>query len=117
MGLISKLVAKRVGGIVDKGLDIAKEAVVDKDAYYKLEHGLNEMRTELLLSGAGASITKTTICVLVSLVVGIGAYVFLRTPDAMENFKDFALSVTPLIGLLIGVYGTGAAFKNSKWSK
>ena len=117
MGLFSKIIAKKAGGIIDKGLDIAKEAVVDKDAYYKLEHGLNQMRTELLLSGSGASITKITICGLVTLVVGIGSYVFLKTPEAMESFKDYALAVTPMIGMLIGVYGSGRAFKNSKWSK
>jgi len=117
MGLFSKIVSKRVGNVVGKTLDIAKEAVTDKDAYYKLEHGLKELQVKMMLSGPGASITKITVCGLVSFVVGLGAYVFILAPELIQQYKDFCRATSPLITTLIGVYGTGRAFKNSKWSK
>jgi len=125
MGLISRVAAKRAGNIIDKTLDIVEETVTDKDAYNKLAFALKQRRAELMLSGAGSSITKITICGLVSLVVGAITYKYLSIPIditgalamAMAAARDYAISVTPLIGTLIGVYGTFSALKKSKWSK
>lgn len=109
-------VLKEALGAINKGLDIGKEVATDKDKLNDLMYTLETARAQLLLGGSGQSVTKITICGLVSLVVGTGTWMFL-TGGNMALFKDYALAVTPLIGLLIGAYGSGAAFKHSKWSK
>ena len=104
MGIFNNIVK-----VVDKGVDIVDKAVVDQDEALKLKTELIRTLSSYLLSGPGASITKITICILVSVVVFVGTYIFLVKPKYIEGFKDYALSVTPLIGILIGAYGTGAA--------
>jgi type II secretory pathway component PulF len=64
-----------------------------------------------MLTGTGASITKVTICILVGIVTLIGGYIFLFQPARIAEYKDYALSVTPLIGILIGGYATGTTFQ------
>jgi hypothetical protein len=73
------------------------------------------IQAQSMLSGAGASVTKYTICFLVALVVGSGTWVFVTGGD-MQAFKDYALAVVPVIGILTGSYLTGTSFKRSKWS-
>jgi hypothetical protein len=96
---------KKILGIADKGVDIAKEAVTDKDLLNRLQYDLLTKRAEFLLTGRGGSVTKWTICILVGEIVNVGIYVFLFRPENLPLFKDFALATTPLIGTLIGVYG------------
>jgi hypothetical protein len=112
MGIIKKTI-----GLIDKGLDIGKEAVTDKDKLNELQYTLQTVRAQLLLSGSGQSITKITICALVSLVVGVLSWTFMLHPENMQNAINYAQSVTPIIGILIGVYGAGTSFKRSKWSR
>ena len=117
MALFKSLkVLKNLTKLADKGLDIAQEAVIDKDKQIELKATLQTLRAQLLLGGKGASITKVTISVLVSALVAIGILKFWFSPADMVNYKDMLLSVTPLLGILIGAYGTGAMFKRSKWS-
>lgn len=100
---------------IDNVTEIAKEVSVDKDKMLALSHDLQKVRAKLLLGGV-SSVTKTTICVLVSAIVFTGLAKFWIAPEDMVHFWDFARSVTPLIGTLIGIFGFGKAFKNSKWS-
>jgi len=113
MGFLFKKTKDGIGDLIKDGLGIAKEAVTDKDKAIELQVKLELARAQLMLSGPGTSITKITICALVALVVGTGTWVFL-TGGNIEGFKNYALAVTPLIGLLIGVYGTkgGKVFTN-----
>lgn len=122
MGLLKRLRGnKSVLGTINKAIDqgsaIAKEAILDKDKYYALQHELQKIRATLLLSGKGASFTKFTICFLVSAIVVTALVKFWIEPGAMAEFKDLAISVTPLLGILIGAYGTGKAFKDRKNNK
>jgi len=102
MGLFNKAAT-----IIEKSVDIIDQAVTDVDKANELKADLAKTIAEHMLTGSGASITKTTICVLVGLIVCIGAYIFLTHPENIEGFREFALSVTPLIGFLIGGYATG----------
>jgi len=99
---------KKLIGLVDKGVEIADKVIVDKDKKIELEKALETLRVQLLLTGKGAGITKITICALVSTVVLTGTICFITGQD-MTAFKDYAMSVTPIIGTLIGVYGAGKA--------
>ena len=108
--------AFKIGKKIDKALDIIDQVVPDADARIKLRAELEMMRGSNLLTGAGAIMTKATICFLVSLVVSCLCYGFMIDPSLMKNALDFSLAATPLIAVLIGVYGGGKAFKNSKWS-
>lgn len=128
------------GGNIGKGLDLlstvadtAKKAVTDKDKLYELQYAVMQARTELMLSGKGAPITKISICGLVALVVCVGAYVTLRvvnfilgldylTPESVEmikvlmgTYKDYALPAVAVIGLITGGFVTGTSLKR-KWS-
>lgn len=99
---------------IENASAIAKKVVVDKDKALELEISLQKIRMELLHSGKGASITKITICGLVALVVGTISYKYMTTPAeaegalaiAMTAARDYAISVTPVIAILIGVFGT-----------
>ena len=101
--------------LIGQGLEIVDQAVTDKDALNKLKYTLAQAQAQLMLSSPGSSITKYTICFLVSLVVGSGTWVFVTGGD-MEAFRSYALAVVPIIGILTGSYVTGTSFKRSKWS-
>ena len=120
MGLINRIrnrpKAPGVKDLIGKGLDIVDQVATDKDALYKLKYTLAQAQAQLMLGGGGFPITKYTICLLVSIVVGSGTWVFVTGGD-MATFKDYALAVVPVIGILTGSYVTGTSFKRSKWSK
>jgi len=102
---------KKILDIVDKGVGIADKAVPDKTKVIEMKTALQTARAQLLLSGKGSSITKITICGLVSLVVGILSWTFLFQPENMDKAINYAMAVTPLIGMLMGSYATGATLK------
>jgi len=105
---------KKLIGLADKGIEIADKAIIDKDKKIELEKALETLKVQLLLSGKGAGVTKITICALVSTVVLTGTICFITGQD-MTAFKDYAMSVTPVIATLIGIYGAGKAI-TTKWS-
>ena len=107
---------KEVIGILNKGADILDQAVTDKDKLNELNHTLETVRAQLLLSGKGQSVTKITICGLVAMVVGTLTWTFLFHPENMEMAINYSLAVTPIITVLTGAYGAGATLK-SKWGK
>ena len=138
MGLISRLRgngnAPTIRELAKDALEIGKEVATDKDKLNELQYKLAMIQAQSMLSGKGASITKITICGLVSLVVGTGAYMFLRivdflltsgiTPENLElvkilmgTYSDYAIPSVALIGLITGSYLTGTSFKRSNWSK
>jgi hypothetical protein len=102
---------KEIISVVDKGIGLADQAITDKDALIAFKADLIKTRTQYLLSGRGASITKITICGLVAIVTLIGCFKFLVQPEDMLDYKDFVLALTPLIGILIGAYGSGSLLK------
>jgi len=95
-----------IAELADKGLDIADQAVTDKDKLNELKYKMEEIRATALLTGKGQSITKITICGLVTLVVGVLSWVFLMHPENMAEAIRYSTAATPIIGVLIGVYGT-----------
>jgi len=109
MGLFKNV--KAITGTIDKAIGLADQAITDKDKYYEMKFELEKLRTQLMLSGKGSSITKITICALVSLVVIVGGLVYIFKPEQIRLFKDYALQITPLLGILVGAYGTGKVFK------
>ena len=119
---IGKSLANAVDNLSDAGAVMMKEGSIDRDKLFELQKNIEMVRAQaMLMADSKISITKTTICALVSLIVGIGAYKYLyATPDTihavMQGFRDFAMAVTPVLGILIGAYGTGKMFNNSKWS-
>ena len=102
---------KNITGIVDKGVEIIDQAVLDKDKANEINTDLVKSVAALLLSGKGSSITKVTICVLIGFVTILGGYVFLFHPENIENYKDYSLMITPLIGILVGGYATGSTIQ------
>jgi hypothetical protein len=115
MGLLG--IRKSIDNAVNQGAAIAKEAIIDKDKQIELINTLETLRAQSLLTGKGASITKITICALVSAIVVTGLVKFWVNPVDLILFKDLVLSLTPVVGILIGVYGSGKAFKGSRWSR
>jgi len=126
--------APTIRELAKDALEIGKEVATDKDKLNELQYKLAMIQAQSMLSGKGASITKITICGLVSLVVGTGAYMFLRivdflltsgiTPENLElvkilmgTYSDYAIPSVALIGLITGSYLTGTSFKRSNWSK
>ena len=117
MGLLNRIKGgPSVRQLISEGINIADQVATDKDALNKLKYNLATIQAQLMLGGSGFSITKYTICLLVALVVGSGTWVFITGGD-MQTFKDYALAVVPVIGILTGSYVTGTSFKRSKWTK
>jgi hypothetical protein len=102
--------------LIGQGLNIVDQVATDKDKLNELKYTLAKAQAQLMMSGPGSSITKYTICFLISLVVGSGTWVFVTGGD-MQTFRDYALAVVPIISILTGSYITGTSFKRSRWSK
>ena len=120
MGRFRKGIIGNITQSIENVTDIAKEATIDRDAQIKMDGELQKIRSQLMLGGQGMSITKWTICALVTLVVSIISYKFVTATDtqaAMLAARDYAISVSPIIGILIGVFGFGKSFNKSRWSK
>lgn len=96
---------------IENASEIAKEVATDKDKLNELQASLAELRTQLMLSGSGASITKITICALVAWVVGVVSYIFLKNPADLVYAKDYAIVVGTVMGLITGGFVTGTSLK------
>jgi hypothetical protein len=117
MGLLSRLKGgPTIRELAKDAMNLGAEAITDKDKFNELQYKLAMIQAQAMLTGPGQSITKITICLLVSLVVGSGTWVFLFHPENLEYFKTYAMTVIPIIGMLTGSYVTGTSFKRSKWS-
>jgi hypothetical protein len=116
MGLIFNRGAgiEAITGSINNINNTVAEAIEDKDLRNKLQAEIMKTRMQLLNVGPGSSITKITICGLVTVLVFIGCFKFLVQPEDMVHYNDFLLSVTPLIGILIGAYGAGSVFKRMR---
>lgn len=116
MGLRNRLKGgPSVRQLVSEVVDVADQAITDKDALNKLKYNLATIQAQALLGGQGFPITKYTICFLCSLVVGSGTWTYLFNPANIAYFNTYALAVVPVIGILTGSYVTGTSIKR-KWS-
>ena len=100
--------------IVDKGVGIFDKLVVDKDKQIELKIDFAKSVAEKMLTDKGSSITKVTINGLIAIVTLVGVYVFLFRPGEIERYKDLALFVSPLIGMLVGGYAAGTTIQKIK---
>ena len=100
--------------IIDRGLDIADQAVTDKDKLNALQHSLAMLKAKAMLSGGGQSITKITICALTTWIVGVVSWVFLHSPENMVYVKDFTVISGTLLGMITGGYVTGTSLQRNK---
>jgi hypothetical protein len=105
---------KNISGIVDKGVGIIDELVVDKDKALELKVDLAKSVAEKMLTDKGASFTKVTICVLVSILTMVGVFTYLFRPEEIIRYKDLVVFISPLIGTLIGGYATGTTIQKIK---
>ena len=133
MGLFRKRDGGNIGRglkLLDKAADIGKEAVIDQDKLNDLRYTLIQARTELMLKGKGASITKTTINGLVAFVVGVGGYLTLKvlhflldsgiTEESLEmakvlmgTYRDYDIPAVAAIVLIAGGFVTGSSLKRT----
>jgi hypothetical protein len=97
--------------VVEKGVGIIDQAVIDKDRANELKADLVKSIAENMLTGKGSSVTKITICGLVAIVVIAGTYTFLFHPQNITVFKDYALFSASLIGMLTGAYAAGTTIQ------
>ncbi len=117
MGLFSRFQKGIIGNItqaIENTTEIAKKTVTDKDQLNKIQGELATLRTTLMMTGSGASITKITICALVTWVIGVVSFIFLKQPENMMHAKDFALVVGTVMGLITGGFVTGTSLKRRK---
>ena len=110
--LIEKIV-ESVANLIGKSMDLADQAIEDKDKKNELKYSLKEailkleeIKLQALSTGKGSSITKVTICGLVAFIVGSVFVKWLITSD-LTGVQNVVPVITPLIGMLIGSYGTG----------
>jgi len=113
MGLLNKGAEKGIDVVRDV-VGVIDQAVLDKDKAYELKVDLVKTFIGGMLTGKGSSVTKYTICGLVILVVGALTYAFMFNPDSIERAVQYALSVTPVIGILTGAYLTGTTVQTNQ---
>ena len=101
---------------INKGIDVVDQLVVDEDKKNELKYGLMQAVASGMLTGKGASITKITICGLVSFVVISVIIKWLLTGN-VDGAMQLLPLVTPLIGMLIGAYGTGKTIQKISATK
>ena len=101
---------------INKGIDVVDQLVVDEDKKNELKYGLMQTIASGMLTGKGASITKITICGLVSFVVISVIIKWLLTGN-VDGAMQLLPLVTPLIGMLIGAYGTGKTIQKISATK
>jgi len=101
---------------INKGIDVVDQLVVDEDKKNELKYGLMQAVASGMLTGKGASITKITICGLVSFVVISVIIKWLLTGN-VDGAMQLLPLVTPLIGMLIGAYGTGKTIQKISETK
>ncbi len=109
---IFKSLTKSLENVTEMGT----KAVTDKDQLNKIQGELATLRTTLMMTGSGASITKITLCSIASLAVGIVSYVFLKNPADLIYAKDFAIVVGTVTGIVSGGFVTGTSLKR-RYSK
>ena len=98
-------IVKEISNRAEQALNIADQAVIDQDKLNELKFNLHQIIATSMLTGRGASITKITICGLVSFVVISVIIKWLLTGN-VDGAMQLLPLVTPLIGMLIGAYGT-----------
>ena len=98
-------IVKEISDRAEQALNIADQAVIDQDKLNELKFNLHQIIATSMLTGKGASITKITICGLVSFVVISVIIKWLLTGN-VDGAMQLLPLVTPLIGMLIGAYGT-----------
>lgn len=108
-------ILKHLTGSLENVTEMGKEATIDRDKFLKLQMDLTSLRATMMMSGKGASVTKVTICAVVLWLVGLGSYGFLVNPMIMPKFQELVRCLTPVIGLLMGFFGAGKMWKNSKF--
>jgi len=99
-------IVKEISNRAEQALNIADQAVIDQDKLNELKFNLHQIIATSMLTGKGASITKITICGLVSFVV-ISVMIKWLLTGTVDGAMQLLPLVTPLIGMLIGAYGTG----------
>ena len=109
-------IVKEISNRAEQALNIADQAVTDTDKLNELKFHLQQIIATSMLTGKGASITKITICGLVSFVVITVIMKWLLTGN-VDGAMQLLPLVTPLIGMLIGAYGTGKTIQKISETK
>ena len=98
---------KEISNRAEQALDIADQAVIDKDKLNELKFNLHQIIATSMLTGKGSSITKITICSLISFVVVTVMLKWLLGQGLGDDGLQVLTLITPLIGMLTGAYATG----------
>ena len=95
---------KEISDRAKQGLDIAKEAVTDKDALNQLKYHLAETAINALYTGKGSSVTKIVTVGLIAIIslTALVKWVF-------QGGSLYEVLLGP--GMLITAYGTGTTVK------
>jgi len=95
---------KEISDRAKQGLDIAKEAVTDKDALNQLKYHLAETAINALYTGKGSSVTKiVTVCLISVITVSLLVKLLIDGDDSGIRVVDLLLGP----GMLTGSYAAG----------
>jgi len=108
MGLFDK------GGLLDKGLGVIDQLVIDEDKKNELRYALYMKYADVMFTGPGSKITKYTLCFLVASVVWAILYTFL-TGGNVDHVIAVAGACSGVIGLMTGGLVVGTSQKR-KWN-
>jgi len=98
-------IVKEISERAKQGLDIIDQGVLDKDLANKLKYEFAGTLVQSLFMGKGSSVTKITLIALYA-VIACAGLVCLFTPLAtMQEYKDYLIAISPLVGSLTTVYG------------
>jgi len=98
-------IVKEISDRAKQGMDIIDQGVLDKDLANKLKYEFAGTLVQSLFMGKGSSVTKITLIALYA-VIACAGLVCLFTPLAtMQEYKDYLIAISPLVGSLTTVYG------------
>jgi len=92
-------------GLGHKITDVVDQLVVDEDLKNKLKYEFAGTLVQSLFMGKGSSITKITLIALYAVIACAGLVCLFTKLATMQEYKDYLIAISPLVGSLTTVYG------------
>lgn len=97
--------SKTLLGLGHKITDVVDQLVVDEDLKNKLKYEFAGTLARSLFTGKGSSVTKITLIALYAVIACAGLVCLFTELATMQEYKDYLIAISPLVGSLTTVYG------------
>jgi len=98
-------IVKEISNRAEQGMNIIDKGVLDKDLANRLKYEFAGTLVQSLFMGKGSSITKITLIALYAVIACAGLVCLFTELATMQEYKDYLIAISPLVGSLTTVYG------------